>query len=259
MFRFFIFILFSLSILANTENVAKTEDKLSLWEKIELDHKNYYQNSDYKEFGLVLLTGGIMANTNIDQCLRDYFQSNIRNHEGNEQAAFDKLFGEGKIMIPVAVLTGAFGAITDIDIVRNWGEGVSRAYLVGAPPMLLMQKLTGGSRPLEMDNASRWKLWQDENGVSGHAFMGAIPFLVASDLATNKYVSYALKGASVITALSRVNDDAHFTSQAIIGWYMGYMAVKSINKTDKFQNKNNLVVMPIASDNTYGLYFSFNK
>ncbi len=62
------------------------------------------------------------------------------------------------------------------------GVYASRAYLVGAPAMLLMQNVTGGSRPEEMDHGSKWDPFHDDNGVSGHAFMGAVPFLTLANM-----------------------------------------------------------------------------
>lgn len=274
--------LVSLCLGANIEND-------NLWNRIKLDNINYYGKSNYNEFGLVLLLGGIMANTNIDQTIRDYNQTLTRNKNSDEQGIVDKSFGEGKVMIPLALLITALGDTLDNEVMNKFGEETLRAYLVGAPLMLLMQRVTGGSRPQEVENASKWKFWKDENGVSGHAFMGSIPFLVASKLTDNDYFKYALQGASVVTALSRINDDAHFASQALLGWYMGNMAVDSVCKTEKNNNikKNKdsnialslmsgylgyaaiksiynksiinnekIIVLPLITDKGTGIYFS---
>jgi len=65
--------------------------------------------------------------------------------------------------------------------------------------------------------------------VSGHAFVGAVPFLTLAKMAENQkplqVLAYAL---SVLTAWSRVNDNAHYTSQAILGWYMAYESVDAV-------------------------------
>ena len=43
--------------------------------------------------------------------------------------------------------------------------------------MLLMQRVTGASRAGESDSGSHWRPFHDSNGVSGHAFMGAVLLL----------------------------------------------------------------------------------
>jgi hypothetical protein len=54
--------------------------------------------------------------------------------------------------------------------------------VVGAPPLYVMQQVTGSSRPGEGSAGSHWHFLNDNNGVSGHAFIGAVPFLAASGI-----------------------------------------------------------------------------
>lgn len=229
----------------------------SLFSKIKADHKNYYLDMDYKRTGYVFMLGALMANTNIDQQLIDFYNYDIHSRdpdEHDENSSFWKNFGEGQILIPISLLSASTNFISK-NPVGDWGSLVSRAYLVGAPPMLLMQKVTGGSRPFELENnSSHWKFWNDENGVSGHAFISSVPFLVASKMVDNKFLSKTLLLASTFTAISRVNDNAHFTSQAILGWYMGYLSVEAVTKTEK--NNDSFTFMPIVNDKSIGLSFA---
>jgi len=236
------------------------QDENSLIEKLKLDQKNYYLETDYKTTGYLFLIGALMANTDIDQNLIDFYNTDIRDRdpeEHNENASFWKNFGEGDILIPLALLSASTNLIKD-NPVGTWGSLVSRAYLVGAPPMLLMQKVTGGSRPFERESgsSSSWQFWSDENGVSGHAFMGSVPFLVASKMTDNNLVSNIFLTLSTFTGISRVNDNAHFTSQAILGWYMGYIAVNATYKTEK-SNKN-YVVLPLIDSDKIGISIAGN-
>lgn len=238
--------------------------KLNLWERIGEDHKNYYLDSNYSEAGLVFLLGGLMANTDIDQSLRDFYQDDVRSDSTDEIARSFKQFGEGSLMVPIALGAGIVGNLIDYEPLGDWGEYVSRSYLVGFPTLLLMQKVTGGSRPNELEkkgsskDSSTWEFWNDENGVSGHSFMGTVPFLVAANLTDNDYLKYFFYGASTFAGISRINDDAHFTSQVILGWYMGYMSVKSVMKTEEELKEKNYAILPIVTDESLGVYFSFN-
>jgi membrane-associated phospholipid phosphatase len=256
-FIFFIILIF---------NFSRANDSFST--KLKLDYKNYYLHNDFQEMGAVFLTGGVMANSNIDQWLRDNYQDEIRynpNYDSDkidDTSAFFKIFGEGKILIPVAVGAKLLGSYSGVESVEKWGDNVTRAYLLGAPSLLLMQRVTGGSRPDEVssDKSSYWNFFHDDNGVSGHAFMGTVPFLVAANMTEDKYVKSGLYLASTLTAVSRVNDDKHFVSQAILGWYLAYSSVNSIFKTNKqsANSENNLTILPIVNDdNNAGLLVSY--
>ena len=67
----------------------------------------------------------------------------------------------------------------------------------------------------------------------------------------NKLASNLLLTLSTFTAVSRVNDNKHFTSQAILGWYMGYMAVEAVDKTNK--KENDYVIVPVIDSEKVGL------
>jgi len=133
-----------------------------------------------------------------------------------------------------------------------WGIYASRAYLVGLPAVLATQVLTGGSRPIEKEYGSPWKLFQDNNGVSGHAFIGAVPFLTLAKMYSNnstyRYLAYA---GSFLTAWSRVNDYAHYISQVALGWYLAYESVEAVFDADSC--KNSFSVVPKIGRDTYGI------
>lgn len=249
------------------------------------DTNNFYKKENGEKFLYVFAIGGIMANSPLDQSIRDFYQNKIRNENTDYLSKTTKLFGEGDIMIPLMFALDGMGSILNNNELKDIGRNTLRAYLVGAPSMLLMQKITGGSRPEEIKNPSRWKFFKDENGVSGHAFMGSIPFLVLAKSSENEYLSDFFKGISFCTAISRVNDDAHFPSQILLGWYMGNMAVESVYSSidskstttnditlsllgnilgfsfvqkisSKAWESNKVLVLPIVDNDKYGIYFS---
>ena len=78
---------------------------------------------------------------------------------------------------------GRVGSVQNDELsgaVGLWGERSMSAFVVGAPPVMLLQRLTGSSRPGETSHDSSWSFWSDNNGVSGHAFMSALPFVTAA-------------------------------------------------------------------------------
>ena len=128
----------------------------------------------------------------------------------------------------------------------------TRAYLVGAPPVLFMQSCLGGSRPGERDDASFWRPFDDDNGASGHAFVGAVPFLTAARMTEDRRVKACWYALSVLPAWSRaVNDDSHYLSQVGLGWWMAYLACESVDRTEKAPGC--VTVTPIAQPGMVGV------
>ena len=56
-------------------------------------------------------------------------------------------------------------------------------------------------------------------------------------MSDNVYLKYSAFAASFLTAWSRVNDNQHYLSQILLGWYMGYEAVDSVFETNKAKER----------------------
>ncbi len=126
--------------------------------------------------------------------------------------------------------------------IGEWGQRCLRATLVGVPPLLILQRGLGASRPDEND--SHWRPFNDSNGVSGHNFMGAVPFIVAAKMTDKPYLKYPLYMASTLCGLSRINDDKHYFSQIVLGWWLAYLAADSVFKTEK-EKEQKLTIAPM--------------
>lgn len=204
--------------------------------------------SDYAEFysprGLAWLAGGIgagalMANTGFDEHFaRDAFLENIvlaPSDEFYENLHQPKFLGDGYYTIPAFVVAAlAEPLIDDLPLgseTAEWGQRSLRTILVGVPPLLGLQFVTGGGRPDETRESSEWRPFQDNNGVSGHAFMGAIPFMSAARMTDNIWAKGGLYAASTLPAISRMNDDAHYFSQVFLGWWLAYLAESAVDRS----------------------------
>jgi hypothetical protein len=198
------------------------------------DYRNFYTRERFTRLGIDFGIGGTMANTHIDQGIRDWYQDHVRTTGSNNAAKIFKTFGDGYYTIPVSILAMELGVLGDgtPSLIGEWGQLSFRAYLLGGPPTLFAQVATGGSRPQEREDASHWRPFQDSNGVSGHAFVGAIPFLTIADMSSNPYLRYSAYVASTFTGWSRINDDAHFASQVFLGWELAYESTDAVNHSD---------------------------
>jgi len=236
----------------------------SISETIADDYSNFYTRDRLIRMGIVFGVGGIAANTNVDMSIRNWYQDNVRSEKtdswassGGVDLAFNaKFFGEGKYMVPVALLAASVNYFDNDTAVGNWGANASRAYIVGLPPMWLMQGTLGAARPGDTPDGSSWHTpFSHSNGVSGHSFVGAVPFLtIAAMNPDNAWVRYPAYLASAAAGWSRVNDDKHFPSQVVLGWYMAWEAVDAVMDSNK--KKKGLTIAPMVDIDGFGIVAS---
>ena len=224
--------------------------------KVWLDHKNFYSWPSLGMLAAGIGVHGVMANTPIDQEIHDWYQGSVRNSGTDDLARFSKTLGDGTIFIPAfAGLTIAGAAFDDWAVGHTafeFGNRVLRGYLVGAPPMLTLQFALGASRPTEGNlDESHWFLFHDTNSVSGHAFMGAVPFITAAKMVENPWLKAGLYFASTLPAWSRVNDSDHYPSQALLGWWIAYLACDAVVGTETRYGP--ITLFPIMSPQMAGI------
>ncbi len=255
---FYIFFIFTAFFFFFVQNIfAYVANEKSLFEKIKSDYTHYYSKENILPFTTAFSVGAICANTKIDENIKTVFQDKLRSEKADEFSKYVKFLGDGKYVFPVALLASSLSLMDKELIIAKWGGVTLRSYIVGLLPMVLMQRVTGASRPDEdRDKTSHWRFVSDENGVSGHAFVGAVPFLTMAKMTDNKFAKTGFYLASTATAWSRINDNAHYFSQTLLGWYMAYKSVDAVFQTEDEQT-DEIVFFPIIGKETYGFACSF--
>lgn len=211
----------------------------TFWQRLSRDQARFYQADTMLQLAGFVGVGAVIANTSTDENLRDIAHDNIINTATDEWAESlhaNKEFGNGAYTLPV------FGAaialrelMPDCDaavVAGNWGEDAVRTFAVGAIPLVVLQRATGGARPGEMDYDSNWRPFENGHGVSGHAFMGAIPFLAAANQTDNRWAKGGFYAASTLTGLSRWSDDDHYFSQILMGWGIAFISSRVVDKVN---------------------------
>lgn len=198
------------------------------------DQGNYYAWPNLACLGVGIAVAAPLANTAADQEIQSWYQDHVRSQGTDDLASVVKPFGDFGYVAPASVAAMLVGSWTRDtaagSAVAEWGSRTSRALLAGAPTVGILQVVLGAHRPDE--GSSYWRPFQDNNGVSGHAFVGAVPFLSAARMTENRLARASLVAASVLPAWSRINDNAHYLSQAALGWWVGYLAVQSVDRTE---------------------------
>ncbi|MDH5516350.1 MAG: phosphatase PAP2 family protein [Gammaproteobacteria bacterium] len=233
----------------------------SVFAELDKDYAEFYSADRFVRMAYVFTGASLLASSDADQNIQNDYQTNIRSAASDDFSAVVKTFGEGKYLIPLSLLSAALGPAGEHSsgrsAIANWGAITARAYLTAGPMLLATQRLTGASRPSEEPYQSDWHAFNDSNGVSGHAFIGAVPFItIATMYNDNPYIKTSAYIASGFTALSRVNDNQHYLSQAILGWYLGWEAVDAVNTTDSINDKN-YRLQPLAGYQSIGLQIAW--
>lgn len=225
-------IIFSFIIASPGFIAAQSKSDCKWKDEIFSDYKNFYSLNNLGKLALGIGYAGFYANTSLDQEIQDFYNDYIKSKTTDNVSKVVKPFGDGRITVPVylsAILIGEVGKNSKIcSTIGEWGQRCSRAILVGAPPVLLLQVGLGSSRP-EEGKGSHWHPFKDNNGASGHSFMGSIPFLTTAKMTNHRWLKYSCYVGSTLTGLSRINDDKHYFSQAILGWWIGYLSVTGVN------------------------------
>jgi membrane-associated phospholipid phosphatase len=218
---------------------AAKESKVGFVKNIQttiyIDYLNFYSPKNLKYLLVGFFMAGISANTNIDRDIRDWYQQSIRNYQTDQFSKIVKPIGN--IYEPLSIYAGLtlLGSITKNTTLGTTaykiGSRSLRAIIVGAPMVGILQYGLGASRPYE--GSSKWHPFHDTNSVSGHAFMGAVPFLTISKIVQPEYLKMFFYIGSFATGLSRINDNKHYFSQVAFGWWISFLSVNSMDISEK--------------------------
>lgn len=175
----------------------------------------------------------VLANSKLDREIRDKWQEDWRGERSDRLAESFIDFGDyaqNRYSLPFYTLTmlvsGYSGDATQDSDVATWAERSMRANILGGPQAWGLTYALGTHRP--DTGKSDWQPWNDNDGVSGHSFYGAVPFLTAARMTDNRSLRYTLFVLSTFPGLARIHDDHHYSSQAYLGWAIAWRATQVV-------------------------------
>ena len=200
-------------------------------EAVKTDFGNFYlDRANLTKLGIGVAGAAVFANTNMDRYIRNKYQNDLRSKETDEATKPFNMSGTVLFLVTVPVYIGAFGAGLALhnSTMEEWAQKSFRASLVGEPAVVFLAPAIGADRPTEGD--SHWRPYRNIRGVSGHTFLGGVPFITAAKMSENPYLKAIFYGISTFTGLSRINNDKHYFSQAALGWYIAYLSCAAVEK-----------------------------
>lgn len=203
-------------------------------ETVASDLGRFYRRRRAMRFGGVIAGAGVLANSDGDAEIQDWYRDEVRTASGDDLAVdLERLGRSETIAFPLVVggllvgLAPEEGAAAPV----SWLRRTSRAYVVGTPTLLYLQTLTGGNRPSE-GLGSDWEPFVGQNGVSGHAFTGAVPFLTLARQTDRWWLRALAVAASTAGGWAQFHADQHYFSQFALGWWLAWEATDAVAESD---------------------------
>jgi membrane-associated phospholipid phosphatase len=216
-------------------------------EAVKTDFGNFYlDRANLTNLGIGVAGAAVFANTGMDRYIRNKYQNDLRSKDTDEATKIFNISGTALVLVTVPVYIGTYGAgmLLHNSTMEEWAQKSFRATLVGGPALLFLATATGADRPTEGN--SHWKPFQNIHGVSGHAYIGGIPFITAAKMSENPYQKAIFYGLSTVTGLSRINDDKHYFSQVAMGWYLAYLSCAAVEKgNDRQEGRVHVQLAPV--------------
>jgi hypothetical protein len=210
------------------------KEKLKLdWELLKDDLSHFYSWQDLGLVALGVAAAAPIANTHADESIQHWYQQHGRTRGLTGVANAVNYAGECWVAVPIGLeayaLCGKYQGDHTIDGgLFEWANRSLRAAAVGYPTVLVLFVALGSKRPEE---DSHWQPFQDVHGVSGHTFIGAIPFLTASAMTDDPALKVSLLAGSMATGWSRIYLDRHYFSQVALGWWLAVLSVHAVDQT----------------------------
>jgi hypothetical protein len=226
-----------------------------IWENLLNDQRNFYSCGSLEWLAGGVGGAAILANTSLDEQFRQFVHG--PGGAGSTDLNWMKGFGTGQYVIPSLVGIWAVdywldasappGSRPYADWLEEWSGRSLRGLIVGAVPLVSLQYITGASRPGESSAGSHWKPFQDNNGVSGHAFVGAVPFWTAAQLTDCVPLQIGFYGMGTLAGISRIHTDSHYLSQVLLGYWLAGLSVAAVDNTE--WQKRQWLITPTVFEN----------
>lgn len=168
--------------------------------------------------------------TSFDNSLQRLVRDN-RTETGNSIAGIARHMGQPEVFVTAGLGVLATGLITGNDRVRDAGLRITSSLAMAGTIVTLGKFTAGRMRPSHSgtDADDFHPFSGNASAPSGHTAMAFALATSLSDEIHNRWVTAGLYAAATATAWSRVNDNAHWTSDVVAGAALGIISAKFVS------------------------------
>jgi membrane-associated phospholipid phosphatase len=155
-------------------------------------------------------------------------------HRGNTSNSISSVgnsFGEWRYVVPALSAGYLAGQIAGSSGLKRAALRAGAAAALAGGVTTALKYTIGRSRPEVAGDPDQFRPFTHWNSFpSGHT---AVAFAIATAVAEetgDRWTDAALYGAATLTALARVNDDRHWTSDVLIGGLVGHLSAKWVSQ-----------------------------
>ena len=230
------------------------------------DYRHFYERDTMCNLGLAVVGNLIIANSGIDREFQKSYQKNVRSDFLDDMGDFASFMTGGGLFLPVAVVSSfTYRYLQEYDKLKkprgpvgDFFSRTVRGYTVGAPALVVGRWVIGSSAPYK--GKATWKPFSSGNhGISGTAFLGATPFLTAAEMVERPWLKASLFAFSFVPTITTINDNDAYLSQALLGWYLSYLSVRAVNKTEGIRLPKGLTFFPVMDRGGSGIGLIYQR
>jgi len=176
----------------------------------------------------------------------------FRNGSSNAVSGFAKHFGDGKYSLPPLGILYLYGHFKNDERARDASLLGLESFLISGILTQAIKSIAHRDRPNSGDPYNEWDGpgfgLSDLSFPSGHSSAAfSIATVIALEYKDTAYIPPVVYGIAALTALSRVNDNAHWSSDIFIGSSLGYFTAKAIVNSHESRGKHALCVFPVLT------------
>lgn len=219
----------------------------------------HWTKSDYIKASIVAgLTGGLYFN---DQNIKNWAQKN-RNNVSNKIAGFAKPFGNGVYTIPPLGLAYVLGYYNKNRKAQRTALLSVESFVISGGFVTIIKSAGHRHRPSSGDSYNTWDgpsfSTANLSFPSGHSSSAfSIATIIASEYKNIRIVPPLAYAIATLTALSRINDNEHWASDAFFGAAAGYFTSKTIMHLHSGKNNKKISFGPTLNPNRAAFSVSF--
>jgi hypothetical protein len=217
-----------------------------------------WDSKDWREASVVMgIAVGLFTQ---DENIQRWVQEHKNNTTGNISDDAKKI---GTFSAPAVVGLGLYGYIVGDGKARTTFLLSAESFIITGTFVQILKRATGRHRPYTGDSHDTWS----GPSISGQNDHLSLPsgdvssaFAIASVVASeydNIVVPSLVYTASTLIGLSRVHNNAHWSSDVFVGAAIGYFTGKAIVASHRDGRESNLSVVPVLDGKDAGFLVTY--